>query len=132
MFLLLLLQLPRAVVLPGRHLRLPIGNGAHSRELRPGHLHAGDCHLRHWTHGKGHLDIGVSATVIILVESAIANQRLSLLLSHLSDTYSQWTEEGIIVNALGVTLVALGIVVSFAVRRSNAPATAKVYVTERL
>lgn len=41
-------------------------------------------------------------------------------------------EEGVIVNALGVTLVALGIAVSFAVRRSNAPATAKVYVTERL
>ena len=49
-----------------------------------------------------------------------------------SDQYSQWVEEGVIVNALGVTLVALGIVVSFAVRRSNAPATAKVYVTERL
>lgn len=32
-------------------------------------------------------------------------------------------------NALGVTLVALGIVVSFAVRR---PAPGKVYVTERL
>lgn len=49
-----------------------------------------------------------------------------------SDSYSQWTEEGIVMNAIGATIVALGIVVSFAVRRSNAPATAKVYVTERL
>lgn len=58
---------------------------------------------------------------------------ISPRLSTLSrDSYSEWVEEGIIVNALGVTLVALGIVVSFAVRRSNAPATAKVYVTERL
>lgn len=77
----------------------------------------------------------MSATIIIqcgFVESAITNPILFLLLSLSSDTYSQWTEEGVIVNALGVTLVALGIVVSFAVRRSNAPATAKVYVTERL
>lgn len=40
--------------------------------------------------------------------------------------------EGIIMNSIGVVLVAIGIVVSFAVRRSNAPATAKVYVTERI
>ncbi|XP_037040464.1 cytochrome b reductase 1 isoform X1 [Bradysia coprophila] len=46
--------------------------------------------------------------------------------------YAEWTEEGIVINALGATIVALGIIISFAVRRSNAPATAKVYVTERL
>ncbi|KAL5286605.1 CYBRD1 family protein [Megaselia abdita] len=40
--------------------------------------------------------------------------------------------EHYIINSLGITLVAIGIIVSFAVRRSNAPATAKVYVTERL
>lgn len=44
--------------------------------------------------------------------------------------YSKWTEEGIIINALGCVLIALGVLVSFAVRRSNAPTTAKVYVTE--
>uniref|UniRef100_A0A1B0CYR8 Uncharacterized protein n=1 Tax=Phlebotomus papatasi TaxID=29031 RepID=A0A1B0CYR8_PHLPP len=48
------------------------------------------------------------------------------------DNYSNWGEEGIILNSLGATLIALGILVCFAVRRSNAPATAKVYVTERL
>lgn len=49
-----------------------------------------------------------------------------------SDQYSKFSEEGIIVNALGCVLIALGVLVSFAVRRSNAPATAKVYVTERI
>lgn len=49
-----------------------------------------------------------------------------------SDQYSKFTEEGIVVNALGCVLIALAVIVSFAVRRSNAPATAKVYVTERL
>lgn len=49
-----------------------------------------------------------------------------------STAYADWTEEGIVINAIGATIIALGIVVSFAVRRSNAPATAKVYVTERL
>ncbi len=49
-----------------------------------------------------------------------------------SDSYSLWTNEGIIMNALGATIIAAAVVISFAVRRSNAPATAKVYVTERL
>lgn len=49
-----------------------------------------------------------------------------------STKYSEWTEEGIIINALGAVLVALGVLVSFATRRSNAPTTAKVYVTERI
>ncbi|XP_037821797.1 probable ascorbate-specific transmembrane electron transporter 2 isoform X2 [Lucilia sericata] len=40
--------------------------------------------------------------------------------------------EHYIMNSLGIVLVALGIIVSVAVRRSNAPATAKVYVTERI
>ncbi|XP_012161840.2 cytochrome b reductase 1 isoform X2 [Ceratitis capitata] len=39
--------------------------------------------------------------------------------------------EHYIINSLGIVLVAIGIIVSVAVRRSNAPATAKVYVTER-
>ncbi|XP_037898091.1 cytochrome b561 isoform X2 [Glossina fuscipes] len=40
--------------------------------------------------------------------------------------------EHYIMNSMGVVFVALGIIISVAVRRSNAPATAKVYVTERL
>ncbi|XP_075168219.1 cytochrome b561 family member no extended memory isoform X2 [Haematobia irritans] len=40
--------------------------------------------------------------------------------------------EHYIMNSMGIVLVAIGIIVSVAVRRSNAPATAKVYVTERI
>jgi len=40
--------------------------------------------------------------------------------------------EHYIMNALGIVLVTLGILVCIVVRRSNAPATAKVYVTERI
>jgi hypothetical protein len=50
----------------------------------------------------------------------------------LGSKYSNWIDEGIIINSIGVSLVALGILVSFAVRRSNAPANAKVCITERL
>lgn len=49
-----------------------------------------------------------------------------------SEEYKTRSEESIIVNALGCVFIALGVLVSFAVRRSNAPATAKVYVTERI
>ncbi|KMY93302.1 transmembrane ascorbate ferrireductase 1 isoform X5 [Drosophila sechellia] len=40
--------------------------------------------------------------------------------------------EHYITSAIGVTLIFIGIIVTFAVRRSNAPASAKVYVTERI
>ncbi|XP_037946868.1 cytochrome b561-like [Teleopsis dalmanni] len=40
--------------------------------------------------------------------------------------------EHYIVNSLGIVFVAIAIIVTVAVRRSNAPATAKVYVTERI
>jgi uncharacterized membrane protein len=41
-------------------------------------------------------------------------------------------EEGIIINAIGIILIGLGILVPFAVRRSNSPASFKVYVTETI
>lgn len=41
-------------------------------------------------------------------------------------------EEGIIINSVGVILVGLGIIVPFAVRRTNSPASFKVYVTDRI
>lgn len=41
-------------------------------------------------------------------------------------------EEGIIINSIAVILIGLGIIVPFAVRRSNSPANFKVYVTERI
>ncbi|XP_030560627.1 cytochrome b reductase 1 isoform X3 [Drosophila novamexicana] len=40
--------------------------------------------------------------------------------------------EHYITSAIGLTLVVIGIIVTFAVRRTNAPASAKVYVTERI
>ncbi|KFB47989.1 hypothetical protein ZHAS_00016100 [Anopheles sinensis] len=40
--------------------------------------------------------------------------------------------EGIIMNSIGVILTGLGIIIPFAVRRSNSPANCKVYVTERI
>jgi len=36
-----------------------------------------------------------------------------------SERYKEWLEEGIIMNSLAVTLVALGVLLSYAVRRSN-------------
>lgn len=48
------------------------------------------------------------------------------------DTYSSWPEEAIVVNALGMVLVALGILVSFAVRSPTLRNGAKVCDTERL
>jgi hypothetical protein len=41
-------------------------------------------------------------------------------------------EEGIIINSIAVILIALGIIVPFALRRTNSPASFKVYVTERI
>ncbi|XP_022917933.1 plasma membrane ascorbate-dependent reductase CYBRD1 isoform X2 [Onthophagus taurus] len=50
----------------------------------------------------------------------------------LESKYSEWQEEGIIVNALGAALVALGVLVSYAVRSPSMREGTKVYVTERL
>lgn len=41
-------------------------------------------------------------------------------------------EEGIIINSIAIILVGLGILVPFAIRRTNSPANFKVYVTERI
>lgn len=57
----------------------------------------------------------------------------SLLVHNCSkDTYSGMVEEGIIINSIAVILIGLGIIVPFAVRRTNSPASFKVYVTERI
>jgi hypothetical protein len=48
------------------------------------------------------------------------------------DTYSTMMEEGIIINSIGIILIGLGIFVPFAVRRTNSPASFKVYVTETI
>lgn len=46
--------------------------------------------------------------------------------------YSTMIEEGVIMNAIGVILIGLGIIIPFAIRRTNSPANYKVYVTERI
>ncbi|XP_055310873.1 plasma membrane ascorbate-dependent reductase CYBRD1 [Sitodiplosis mosellana] len=77
-----------------------------------------------------HASLGL-ATFLLAIASCISGLTQKAIWT-LGDQYSKFTEEGIIINALGCVFIALAILVSFAVRRSNAPATAKVYVTERL
>lgn len=77
-----------------------------------------------------HASIGL-ATFMLAIATCISGLTQKALWT-LADNYSKFEEEGILVNAIGCTLVALGVLVSFAVRRSNAPTTAKVYVTESL
>lgn len=48
------------------------------------------------------------------------------------DQYSQMAEQAIIINSIAVVLIGLGIMVPFALRRTNSPASFKVYVTERI
>jgi len=50
----------------------------------------------------------------------------------LGDDYSTFSEEGIIINALAMVLVALGVLVSYAVRRQTLNSSAKVLISERL
>ncbi|XP_055374088.1 uncharacterized protein LOC129607252 isoform X2 [Condylostylus longicornis] len=60
---------------------------------------------------------------------------IATALTGILDAYDENTKpelEKYVMKSTGMVLVAIGIVVSFAVRRSNAPATAKVYVTERI
>lgn len=61
---------------------------------------------------------------------AIATCITGILQKSFQGSYNE--TEKYIMNSLGMVLVAIGVIVSFAVRRSNAPATAKVYVTERI
>ncbi|KAL1138262.1 hypothetical protein AAG570_009951 [Ranatra chinensis] len=98
-----------------------------------------------------------SFLVLLCCESATANFRASLVPIHatfglttfmlaiatcltgltekayfsLGKEYSQWPEEGIIINALAMVLVALGIVVSYAVRREPLRVKSSSYVSER-
>lgn len=99
-------------------------------------VYVGHRHLHQWINRKGHLDITVSLkekNEILYFNRNILNYNFPNLINLFhSDDYKNWIEEGIIINALGCVLIALGVLVSFAVRRSNAPATAKVYVTERI
>lgn len=58
--------------------------------------------------------------------------KLRLSSTFSKDKYSGMVEEGIIINSIAIILIGLGILVPFAIRRSNSPASFKVYVTERI
>lgn len=77
-----------------------------------------------------HASIGL-ATFLLAIASCISGLTQKAIWT-LGESYSKFTEEGLVINCLGCVLIALAVLVSFAVRRSNAPATAKVYVTERI
>ncbi|XP_018575397.1 cytochrome b reductase 1 isoform X2 [Anoplophora glabripennis] len=67
--------------------------------------------------------LAIAAAVTGLTEKAIFS---------LGDEYSDWKEQGIVINALGMVFVAIGILVSFAVRSPTLNTDTKVLVTERL
>lgn len=48
------------------------------------------------------------------------------------DTYKQWPEQAIVINSLAMVFVALGILVSYAVRSPTLRGETKVHVTDRL
>lgn len=48
------------------------------------------------------------------------------------DQYSGLVDEAIFINTIAVILVALGILIPFAIRRSNSPASFRVYVSEHI
>lgn len=50
----------------------------------------------------------------------------------LGDNYSSFPEEGIVINALAMVLVALGIIVSYAVRRESLRVDTRRFISERL
>jgi uncharacterized membrane protein len=54
------------------------------------------------------------------------------LFTYSKDEYQAMVKEGIIINTIAVILIALGILVPFAIRRTNSPASFKVYVTETI
>ncbi|KAH8234475.1 hypothetical protein KR038_011036 [Drosophila bunnanda] len=70
------------------------------------------------------LAIATSVTGLIEKERETANETGVSSENKLVEHY--------ITSAIGITLIFIGIIVTFAVRRSNAPASAKVYVTERI
>uniref|UniRef100_A0A182MFN3 Cytochrome b561 domain-containing protein n=1 Tax=Anopheles culicifacies TaxID=139723 RepID=A0A182MFN3_9DIPT len=77
-----------------------------------------------------HASFGV-ATFMLAIATAVTGLTQKAHFE-LGENYSQTIEEGIIMNSIGVILAGLGIIIPFAVRRSNSPANCKVYVTERI
>ncbi|XP_070490432.1 plasma membrane ascorbate-dependent reductase CYBRD1 isoform X1 [Chironomus tepperi] len=78
-----------------------------------------------------HASVGV-ATFMLAIGAAITGFTEKALNDIGKDSYSTMVEEGIIINSIAIILIALGIIVPFAVRRTNSPASFKVYVTETI
>lgn len=142
--------------------RLSRCHGTDSCQHRISHIHVSGRNLHQWFDATGDINTWVNIWPLHSIDSmggyvwkslildelefreetkAMTRTAATCLSQHSSNTkprfhyrsdYHEWTQEGIIINVLGAVIIALGVVISFTVRRSNAPATAKVYVTERL
>lgn len=71
-------------------------------------------------------DLGWDLTFSLSDFYCYLNEILSHYSTNSKDTYSGMVEEGIIINSIAVILIGLGIIVPFAVRRTNSPASFKV------
>ncbi|CAH1154121.1 unnamed protein product [Phaedon cochleariae] len=77
-----------------------------------------------------HASFGLT-TFMLAIAAAVTGLTEKVMFT-LGNTYSEWPEQGIVVNALAMVLIALGILVSFAVRSPTLSADTKLLVTERL
>ncbi|XP_060528493.1 plasma membrane ascorbate-dependent reductase CYBRD1 isoform X2 [Cylas formicarius] len=71
-------------------------------------------------------------TTFMLAIAACVSGLTEKALFTLGDSYSQWIDEGIVINTLGVCLIALGILVSFAVRSPTLQGTGKLLNKEHI
>jgi hypothetical protein len=78
-----------------------------------------------------HASLGL-ATFLLAIATAVTGLTQKAIAELSIANYSQMIEEGIIINTIGVVLVGLGIIIPFAIRRSNSPASFKVFVTEQI
>lgn len=77
-----------------------------------------------------HASFGLT-TFMLAIAAAVSGLTEKALFA-LGDTYSKWTEEGIVMNALGICLIALGILVSYAVRSPTLKADVKATITDHI
>ncbi|CAO1423674.1 unnamed protein product [Diamesa serratosioi] len=78
-----------------------------------------------------HASLGL-ATFMLAVAAGVTGLTQKAIMDLGITNYSTMIEEGVIMNAIGVILIGLGIIIPFAIRRTNSPANYKVYVTERI
>uniref|UniRef100_A0AAR5PP48 Cytochrome b561 domain-containing protein n=1 Tax=Dendroctonus ponderosae TaxID=77166 RepID=A0AAR5PP48_DENPD len=77
-----------------------------------------------------HASFGLTTFVLAIAASVTGLTEKALFT--LGDAYPEWREEGIVINALGISFIALAILVSFAVRSNNLKSDFKVTVVERM